>query len=141
MRLLTRLEYEPKSGAIRGILFLPRPLEKRGCIPPVLWLAKYNKSFDAQRYEVFKSNYKAITVMNVSSKKQARDSIYEEANRCEMFYVHNRWLGGMLTNFETMKKGIDRLKHLTAIFADGSVNRFPKKERLKLIKLIKLMYN
>ena len=40
----------------------------------------------------------------VGTKKQARDSIYEEANRCEMFYVHNRWLGGMLTNFQTIKK-------------------------------------
>jgi len=74
------------------------------------------------------------SILFVGTKKQARDSIYEEANRCEMFYVHNRWLGGMLTNFQTIKKGIDRLKHLTTIFADGSVNRFIKKERLKLDK-------
>ena len=95
-----------------------------------------------QTVRMFKTAYEFIvdtvaggeSVLFVGTKKQARDSIYEEANRCEMFYVHNRWLGGMLTNFETMKKGIDRLKHLTAIFADGSVNRFPKKERLKLDK-------
>jgi len=74
------------------------------------------------------------SLLFVGTKKQARDSIYEEANRCEMFYVHNRWLGGMLTNFETIKKGIERLKYLTTIFLDGSVNRFPKKERLRLDK-------
>ncbi|MBW2722297.1 MAG: 30S ribosomal protein S2 [Deltaproteobacteria bacterium] len=95
-----------------------------------------------QTVRLFKTAYEFIvdtvengkSVLFVGTKKQGRDSIYEEANRCEMFYVHNRWLGGMLTNFETMKKGINRLKHLTDIFADGSVNRFPKKERLKLDK-------
>ncbi|NVM21899.1 MAG: 30S ribosomal protein S2, partial [Desulfobacterales bacterium] len=65
---------------------------------------------------------------------QARDSIYEEANRCEMFYVHNRWLGGMLTNFQTIRKGIERLNYLAQLNADGSINRFPKKEMLKLEK-------
>jgi small subunit ribosomal protein S2 len=74
------------------------------------------------------------SILFVGTKKQARDSIYEEANRCEMFYVHNRWLGGMLTNFQTIKKGIERFKYLTGIFADGSVNRFPKKEVLRLDK-------
>jgi small subunit ribosomal protein S2 len=95
-----------------------------------------------QTVRMFKTAYQFVvdTVANgesilfVGTKKQARDSIYEEANRCEMFYVHNRWLGGMLTNFETIKKGIERLKYLTGIFADGSVNRFPKKERLRLDK-------
>jgi small subunit ribosomal protein S2 len=74
------------------------------------------------------------SILFVGTKKQARDSIYEEANRCEMFYVHNRWLGGMLTNFQTIKKGIDRLNHLSQISADGTINRFPKKEMLKLEK-------
>jgi len=95
-----------------------------------------------QTVRMFKTAYDFVvgTVANgesilfVGTKKQARDSIYEEANRCEMFYVHNRWLGGMLTNFQTIKKGIERLKQLTGIFADGSVNRFPKKEILKLGK-------
>ena len=67
----------------------------------------------------------------VGTKKQAKESIYEEANRCEMFYVHNRWLGGMLTNFQTIKQGIDRLNYLNSIQNDGSINLFPKKERLK----------
>lgn len=73
-------------------------------------------------------------VLFVGTKRQARDSIYEEANRCEMFYVHNRWLGGMLTNFQTIRKSIDRLNYLNAIQNDESINLFPKKERLKLIK-------
>lgn len=74
------------------------------------------------------------SVLFVGTKRQARDSIYEEANRCEMFYVHNRWLGGMLTNFQTIKKSIDRLNYLNAIQNDESINLFPKKERLKLNK-------
>jgi small subunit ribosomal protein S2 len=74
------------------------------------------------------------SVLFVGTKKQARESIYEEANRCEMFYVHNRWLGGMLTNFQTIRKSIDRLNYLNDIQNDGSINLFPKKERLKLAK-------
>ncbi len=74
------------------------------------------------------------TVLFVGTKKQARDSIYEEANRSEMYYVHNRWLGGMLTNFQTIKKSIDRLNHLNDIQNDGSINLYPKKERVQLGK-------
>jgi len=74
------------------------------------------------------------SVLFVGTKKQARESIYEEANRAEMFYVHNRWLGGMLTNFQTIKKSIDRLNYLKNIENDESINLFPKKERLKLGK-------
>jgi len=73
-------------------------------------------------------------VLFVGTKKQSRESIYEEANRCEMFYVHNRWLGGMLTNFQTIKKSIDRLNYLNKITMDESISMFPKKERLKLEK-------
>ena len=95
-----------------------------------------------QTVRMFKTAYEFVvdtvasgeSILFVGTKKQARDSIYEEANRCEMFYVHNRWLGGMLTNFQTIRKGIERLKYLTGIFADGSVNRFPKKEILRLNK-------
>ena len=74
------------------------------------------------------------SVLFVGTKKQARESIYEEANRAEMYYVHNRWLGGMLTNFQTIKKSIDRLNYLNSIENDGSISLFPKKERLKLGK-------
>ncbi len=74
------------------------------------------------------------SVLFVGTKKQARESIYEEANRCEMYYVHNRWLGGMLTNFQTIRQSIERLNYLNEIQNDGSINLFPKKERLKLAK-------
>ncbi len=74
------------------------------------------------------------SVLFVGTKKQARESIYEEANRCEMFYIHNRWLGGMLTNFQTIKQSISRLNYLNGIKNDESINLFPKKERLMLEK-------
>jgi small subunit ribosomal protein S2 len=74
------------------------------------------------------------SLLFVGTKNQARDTIYEEANRSEMFYVHNRWLGGMLTNFQTIRQSIDRLNYLNDIQNDGSINLFPKKERLKLAK-------
>ena len=98
---------------------------------------------DLQRtVRMFKTAYDFITdtvaggksVLFVGTKKQARDSIYEEANRCEMFYVHNRWLGGMMTNFQTIRQSIDRLNYLNNIQNDGSIELFPKKERLKLGK-------
>jgi small subunit ribosomal protein S2 len=72
------------------------------------------------------------TVLFVGTKRQAQDAIREEAQRCGMYYINHRWLGGMLTNFKTIKKGIDRLKELDAMVADGSINRFHKKEILVL---------
>jgi small subunit ribosomal protein S2 len=74
------------------------------------------------------------SVLFVGTKKQAREAIYEEANRSEMFYIHNRWLGGMLTNFQTVKKSIDRLNYLNTIENDGTIELYAKKERLKLQK-------
>jgi small subunit ribosomal protein S2 len=72
------------------------------------------------------------SVLFVGTKQQARDTILEETDRCGMFFVNQRWLGGMLTNFKTMKLRIDRLKELDAMVEDGSINRFPKKEILGL---------
>lgn len=77
---------------------------------------------------------KGGTVLFVGTKKQARDAIYEEANRAEMYYVHNRWLGGMLTNFGTIKKSIDELHRLNEIVNDGSIERYPKKEQASLMR-------
>jgi len=71
----------------------------------------------------------------VGTKKQAQDSIVEEAKRCEMPFVNSRWLGGMLTNFQTIQKGIDRLKRLEVMFEDGTIERFPKKEVLRMDRL------
>ncbi|MEI8356149.1 MAG: 30S ribosomal protein S2 [Deltaproteobacteria bacterium] len=74
------------------------------------------------------------TALFVGTKKQAQDSVAEEAQRCNMFYVNQRWLGGMLTNFATVKQSIDKLKRLDAMFADGSVEAYTKKEMLSLEK-------
>jgi small subunit ribosomal protein S2 len=68
------------------------------------------------------------SVLFVGTKKQAQEAIKEESERCGMFFVNHRWLGGTLTNFVTIKMGIERLKYLERIKADGTINRFPKKE-------------
>ena len=73
------------------------------------------------------------TVLFVGTKKQAQDSIKEEATRCGMYYVNERWLGGMLTNFETIKTRIKRLKELDAMIEDGTMDILPKKEVAKLM--------
>jgi small subunit ribosomal protein S2 len=73
-------------------------------------------------------------VLFVGTKKQSQEAIKEEAVRCGMPYVNQRWLGGMLTNFTTIKKSIDRLNSLTDMFNDDSIKAFPKKEITKLQK-------
>jgi small subunit ribosomal protein S2 len=73
-------------------------------------------------------------ILFVGTKKQSQDSIRDEADRCGMPYVNQRWLGGMLTNFATIKKSIDRLNHLDRMFADDSIKAFPKKEIMGLQK-------
>lgn len=81
-------------------------------------------------------------VLFVGTKKQAHDSIIEESERCGMFHVVNRWLGGTLTNYQTIRKSITRLKELEAMKEDGSINRYKKKEILKMEKeLFKLNRN
>jgi small subunit ribosomal protein S2 len=85
-------------------------------------------------------NYVLETVANggvvlfVGTKKQAQDAISEEAQRCGMFYVNHRWLGGMLTNYQTISRSIARLKEFEAMKEDGSLKRFPKKEILRMEK-------
>ncbi len=73
-------------------------------------------------------------VLFVGTKKQAQDSIKEEAERSGQFFVNNRWLGGMLTNFKTIRKRIDRLNQLNTMEADGTFEVLPKKEVIKLKK-------
>lgn len=81
-------------------------------------------------------------VLFVGTKKQAHESIVEESERCGMFYVVNRWLGGTLTNFQTIRKSIGRLKELETMKEGGSIHRYTKKEALKLEKeLFKLERN
>ena len=82
------------------------------------------------------------TVLFVGTKKQAQDSIVEEAERCGMYYVNNRWLGGTLTNFQTIKKRINRVKELEEMKRDGSFSRYTKKETIRMEKeLAKLETN
>ena len=94
--------------------------------------------------------YKAIsdiaaeggTILFVGTKKQAQDAIATEAERCGMFYVNERWLGGMLTNFKTIQSRINRLKEIEAMEEDGTFDVLPKKEVINLKKeLEKLQKN
>jgi small subunit ribosomal protein S2 len=72
------------------------------------------------------------TVLFVGTKRQAQDAIREESERCGMFFVNQRWLGGLLTNFQTVQKSIKRLKDLEAMQTDGRYEKLTKKERIKL---------
>ncbi|HDI52198.1 30S ribosomal protein S2 [candidate division KSB1 bacterium] len=86
------------------------------------------KSFD----EVKKIVQRGEKILFVGTKKQARDIIRAEAERCGMFYVTNRWLGGTLTNFSTIKKSIKHLKNLEKMSMDGTYEKLTKKEVLRL---------
>ena len=72
------------------------------------------------------------TVLFVGTKKQAQDAVKEEAIKCNMFYVNERWLGGMLTNFQTIQKRINRLRELENMESEGVFDVLPKKEVLSL---------
>ena len=72
------------------------------------------------------------TMLFVGTKKQAQESIQTEAERCNMFYVNNRWLGGMLTNYKTIKTRIDRLNQIDRMEQNGQFDVLPKKEVIKL---------
>jgi small subunit ribosomal protein S2 len=84
---------------------------------------------------------KGGTVLFVGTKKQAQESIEEEAKRCGMFYVNQRWLGGMLTNFKTLKKNLARMKEIEKMETDGTFEKLPKKEvatlKREYIKIVK----
>jgi small subunit ribosomal protein S2 len=71
-------------------------------------------------------------VLFVGTKKQAKDIVKAEAERCHMYYVNERWLGGMLTNFSTIKKSIKRLKNIEKMSSDGTYDKITKKEILTL---------
>jgi small subunit ribosomal protein S2 len=72
------------------------------------------------------------TVLFVGTKRQAQDAIQEEASRCGMYFVNQRWLGGLLTNFSTIQKSIKRLKELDSMATDGRYELLPKKEVTRL---------
>jgi small subunit ribosomal protein S2 len=74
------------------------------------------------------------SILFVGTKRQAQDPIRDESLRCGQFYINQRWLGGLLTNFATIRKRVNRMVELAAMDADGSINRYPKKEVIKLHK-------
>jgi small subunit ribosomal protein S2 len=82
------------------------------------------------------------TILFVGTKKQAQDAVRDEAERCGMFYINERWLGGMLTNWKTIQSRIDRLKKIERMQEDGTFDVLPKKEVMELKKeLAKLQKN
>jgi small subunit ribosomal protein S2 len=95
-----------------------------------------------QTVKMFRSAYDVVrnmaaegrTVLFVGTKKQAQEAVEEEARRAGAPYVNVRWLGGMLTNFQTIRKSLDRLQSLTDMATDGTAEKLPKKEVLKLTK-------
>jgi small subunit ribosomal protein S2 len=96
-----------------------------------------------QTVKMFKDAYEFVRdeiaaqgkkIIFVGTKKQAQESLKEEAERCGMFYINQRWLGGLLTNFKTIKKSIDKLKKLESMQEEGILELLPKKEAMKLSK-------
>lgn len=83
---------------------------------------------------VFEVAEQGGTILFVGTKKQAQDAISTEAERCGMYYVNERWLGGMLTNFKTIRSRIDRLKAIEKMSEDGTFEVLPKKEVIGLKK-------
>jgi small subunit ribosomal protein S2 len=88
------------------------------------------KAYDFIR-EVSKNNG---SVLFVGTKRQAQDPIRDESIRCGQFFINQRWLGGLLTNFATIRKRVNRMVELETMDADGTINRYPKKEVIKLHK-------
>jgi len=98
----------------------------------------FRKAYDF----VVKSVARGGEVLFVGTKRQAVDIIAEEAERCGMYYVNHRWLGGMLTNYQTIKRSVERFKWLESIVADDTIEQYPKKEAMRLRReLAKLQRN
>ncbi len=93
-------------------------------------VGKVDEAYDA----VFDIAEQGGIILFVGTKKQAQDAIKSEAERCGMYYVNERWLGGMLTNFKTIESRIARLKEIEAMEADGTFDVLPKKEVINLKK-------
>ena len=83
---------------------------------------------------VFEIAAQGGTILFVGTKKQAQDAVKTEAERCGMYYVNERWLGGMLTNFKTIQSRIERLRAIETMSEDGTFDVLPKKEVIALKK-------
>ena len=100
----------------------------------IIDLQKTAKKID-EAYAVLKNIVdEGKTVIFVGTKKQAQECVKEEAERCGMYYVNQRWLGGMLTNFKTIRNRVNRLKELETMSTDGTFDVLPKKEVIGLKK-------
>ena len=100
----------------------------------IIDLQKTSKKVDEAHAFIKSIAEEGKTVLFVGTKKQAQDAIREEAERCGMYFVNQRWLGGMLTNFKTIRKRIERLKELERMSTDGTFEALPKKEVSQLKK-------
>ncbi len=110
----------------------------------IIDLQKTQKLFrDALTFiQDFMSEKPNAKVLFVGTKRQAQEAIVEEAQRCEQYYIHNRWLGGLMTNYQTVQNSIKRLKDIEAMREDGRAEKLTKKERLGLDREhLKLMKN
>ena len=100
----------------------------------IIDLQKTLKLFKEAYEFVRDSSAQGKDILFVGTKKQAQDAITEEARRCGMYYISSRWLGGMLTNYATIKKSIDRLKKIEKMKEDGTYDKLTKKEVARLEK-------
>ena len=100
----------------------------------IIDLQKTSKKIDEAYAFLKEQAEEGKTVLFVGTKKQAQDCVKEAAEKSGMYYVNQRWLGGMLTNFNTIKKRIDRLNQLNTMEEDGTFERLPKKEVILLKK-------
>ena len=98
----------------------------------IIDLQKTVKKIDEAYYFIRDLAMEGGTVLFVGTKKQAQESIEQEAKRCEMFYINQRWLGGMLTNFKTIQSRINKLRKIEKMEADGDFDLLPKKEVIQL---------
>lgn len=108
----------------------------------IIDLQKTAKKMDEAFYAMREIAEDGGKVLFVGTKKQAQDSVKSEAERCGMYYINHRWLGGMLTNFQTIKSRVERLKKLENMEEDGTFDLLPKKEVIELKKeMVKLENN
>jgi len=107
-------------------------MEKNGI--HIIDLQKTMETAESAREAIRKVAEKGKDVLFLGTKPQAKKAIQDEATRCGMPYVNERWLGGTLTNFDTIRKSLDKLEHLEKLETDGRIEQFSKKEALKIAK-------
>ena len=100
----------------------------------IIDLQKYVGKVDEAYNAIYDVAAQGGSILFVGTKKQAQEAVKTEAERCGMYYVNERWLGGMLTNFKTIQSRINRLKEIEAMEADGTFDVLPKKEVIQLKK-------